>query len=110
MGLLRCCCCRSVANNAKLSGFLPSSFKDKEFNLQFSSNYDIQTTKFTVESFNYGAGGRTLYTSYGGIWRCTITNWQGLPDNKADATVENGGVQPNPDPCVANPIDYICQI
>jgi hypothetical protein len=105
-----CCCCRSVANNAKLSGFLPSSFKDREFNLQFASNYDIQTTKFTVESYNYGAGGRTLYTSYGGIWRCTITNWQGLPDNKALATVDNGGVQPNPDPCVANPLDYICQI
>lgn len=114
--LLRCCCCSSISSNMQLGGFLPVEWSSREFKMEFATDYSLSQNKpiFSQQPegsgpqpYNYGAGGRTLYTSYGPIWRTKIVNWSGKTNNAADAPAD--AKIPQPDPCVENPFENICR-
>lgn len=76
--------------------------------MQWADDYNINTGKPTIVGpFNYGAGGQTLYTGYGPLWRTKIVNWAGTEANGWQAPPEDQ--LPKPDPCVENPFANICK-
>lgn len=96
---------RTVDNNPKLAGFLPSSYNQRVFNMSYAVEYFlINGTVRIVGPNNYGLGGATLFTGSGPLWRNQIVNWEGLGNNAA----QNPNPQPNPDPCVVDPFAGIC--
>jgi hypothetical protein len=93
---------RTVDTNANLQGFLPASYKLREFKMSYGVEYFlINGTVKIVGPENYGLGGATLYTGSGPLWRTKIINWEGLTNNSDS----NPNPQPNPDPCKVNPQD-----
>jgi hypothetical protein len=108
-------CCSSISSNLQMGGFLPSEWSTREFKMEFPTDYSLSLGKPIFpqqpegsgpQPYNYGAGGRTLYTTYGPIWRTKITNWAGLSNNAG--TAPDDAKLPNPDPCVENPFNNIC--
>jgi hypothetical protein len=76
--------------------------------MEWADDLSTSTGKPTIIGpFNYGAGGKTLYTGYGPIWRTKIINWVGTAANGASAPPADQ--LPNPDPCVVNPFANICR-
>lgn len=95
-------------NNLKLTGFLPSSYRQRVFNMAYAVEFILTTgTPVLRGPDNYGLGGATLYTGSGPLWRTKVINWEGLGDNSA----VNPNPQPSPDPCTVDPNNppLICQ-
>jgi hypothetical protein len=95
---------RSVDRNGKLNGFLPTSYKERQFQMSYGTAWDTSKGIVVTTTGEYGVGGQTLYTGSGPLWRCGITNWEGQGDNAAS----NPSFQPTPYPCVQDPTTDIC--
>lgn len=97
----------SIVRNPNLGGYLPASFRTREFYMT-SQVWDPQganAMQWTAGSDReYGRNRTVLYTGSGPLWRTQVINWEGMGNNSAS----NPDPQPPLDTCTVQTNNPLC--